>query len=51
VYAHYGGLETAGDHSVFERYVTSLYYCYATMTTVGYGDVAATTWAEQVGDR
>ena len=27
----------------FEKYVTSFYFIYATMTTVGYGDIAGFT--------
>ena len=31
----------------FSHYVTSFYFVYATMTTVGYGDINAVTVAER----
>lgn len=30
------------------RYITSMYWAYTTMTTVGYGDISSTTMAEKV---
>ena len=35
-------------HEMSHRYITSLYWSFATITTVGYGDVSATTIAERV---
>ena len=34
-------------HEMSHRYITSLYWSFATITTVGYGDVSATTIAER----
>ena len=34
-------------HEMFHRYITALYWSFATITTVGYGDVSATTVAER----
>ena len=36
------------DAPPFERYTTALYWAFATMTTVGYGDVACTTYTERI---
>lgn len=45
----------AGTHStgwaavwLHGRYITSMYWAYTTMTTVGYGDISSTTMAEKL---
>lgn len=35
------------DKSKYEQYITSLYYAFTTMTTVGYGDLAPITPTER----
>eukprot|EP01047_Picozoa_sp_COSAG01_P023686 COSAG01_NODE_1441_length_10293_cov_4.232392_10_plen_99_part_00 len=37
--------------SYFDQYLTSLYWGMTTMTTVGYGDISASTSAEKVTSR
>jgi hypothetical protein len=37
-----------GEHSVWERYISAMYWAFTTMTTVGYGDISATTISERV---
>ena len=46
IYSQFGPDPT--DHSVWERYVSAMYWAFTTMTTVGYGDISATTIAERV---
>jgi Ion channel len=29
-------------------YITSLYFCFTAITTVGYGDIAATSYTEKI---
>ena len=36
------------DHTLEAQYVTSLYWAFSTLTTVGYGDISARTAQEQV---
>ena len=36
------------DAEPFEQYMTSLYWAFATMTTVGYDDINCTTYAERI---
>ena len=36
------------DHGVWTRYVAAMYWAFTTMTTVGYGDISATTIAERL---
>ena len=36
------------DAPPIEQYMTSLYWAFATMTTVGYGDINCTTYAERI---
>ena len=48
VLQNFGGLENFNHTDVGARYLTSMYYAYATMTTVGYGDISATTLFEKV---
>ena len=33
--------------SLYEKYISALYFIVATITTVGYGDISAETWVEQ----
>lgn len=35
-------------HLLLFRYITSMYWAYTTMTTVGYGDISSVTIAEKV---
>ena len=37
-----------GSRPCCHRYVTSMYWAYTTMTTVGYGDISSVTVAEKV---
>ncbi|KXZ52320.1 hypothetical protein GPECTOR_10g952 [Gonium pectorale] len=41
-------LRCKSDFGFTYRYITSMYWAYTTMTTVGYGDIAGTTIAEKV---
>ena len=36
------------DSSIYQKYVTSLYWSIQTLTTVGYGDVSAVTITEKI---
>jgi hyperpolarization activated cyclic nucleotide-gated potassium channel 2 len=36
------------DHTIFDKYVTSLYYVIITMLTIGYGDIYATNQLERM---
>ena len=51
VYSHFGGVDNLDEtgKGPVPRYLTALYYSYATMTTVGYGDISATTSVEMFG--
>ena len=48
VLQNFGGVENFNHTDVATRYMTSMYYAYATMTTVGYGDISATTYIEKI---
>ena len=48
VLQNFGGVTNFNHTDVATRYMTSMYYAYATMTTVGYGDISATTYFEKV---
>eukprot|EP01048_Picozoa_sp_COSAG05_P006509 COSAG05_NODE_424_length_9929_cov_25.816378_6_plen_845_part_00 len=43
-----GPLRFENQTQIGARYLTSMYYSYATMTTVGYGDISATTTVEKI---
>jgi hypothetical protein len=43
-----GPLKFDNQTGLGARYLTSMYYSYATMTTVGYGDISATTTTEKM---
>ena len=43
---HFGG--AANETSYSTRYLTSMYFAFMTMTTVGYGDINATTVPEMI---
>ena len=51
VYRYFGGVDNLDEtgKGPVPRYLTALYFAYATMTTVGYGDLAATTSVEMYG--
>lgn len=36
------------DSTIYQQYVTSLYWAFTTMVTVGYGDITPSTTAERV---
>lgn len=42
------GLITGGGPSLQSRYVTSLYFTLSTITSIGFGNVSATTDAEKI---
>eukprot|EP01043_Picozoa_sp_COSAG02_P035665 COSAG02_NODE_2567_length_8517_cov_2.589570_4_plen_617_part_00 len=48
VLQNFGGVTNFNHTDVLTRYMTSMYYAYATMTTVGYGDISATTYFEKI---
>ncbi|KAK3260018.1 hypothetical protein CYMTET_31011 [Cymbomonas tetramitiformis] len=47
VYANYHDEDTDAEN-VTDRYIATMYWAFTTMTTVGYGDISATTRAERV---
>jgi len=36
------------DKSSFRKYITALYWCFQTLTSVGYGDIGSVTIAEKI---